>query len=140
LRRALLRAEEAAGKGQPLFAFNLRRLAAALAGLVAATVAAIAIDRRLPYSPRPNYTALVTAAVADLEEYHEPGRAAFRLRSLVEQRPDDYAATLLLAHSLDLAERRREAASVWRRVLEMAEQHRDERIATVARARLRASE
>ncbi len=66
----------------------------------------------------------------------DPNAAVQHFREALQLHPGHYGATFQLARALDRAGRKDEAQQQWQRVLQMAEQARDQPLVEMARARL----
>jgi cytochrome c-type biogenesis protein CcmH/NrfG len=80
--------------------------------------------------------ALMRAGLDASYQRAAPREAAARLREVLTRVPTHYGATLQLAKALDAAGDASEAATVWKKMVEMANAAGDTETAGVARARL----
>ena len=68
---------------------------------------------------------------------NNPSAAIEQFQAILARNRVHYGATYQLAVALDRANRGAEAKQVWQRVLPMAIQYKDQKVADTARARLR---
>jgi Flp pilus assembly protein TadD len=92
---------------------------------------------RLAAPDTASQAALMAKGVHLLYERNDPAGAIPEFRAVLQRNPEHYGATYQLATALDRSGGAAEAATIWVRVLEMAERYADEQTATTARQRLR---
>lgn len=80
--------------------------------------------------------AKMRAGLDALYQLDDPGQAVARFREVLAINPNHYGATYQLAKALDVAGRSAEATPVWRKMLDLAEESRDEPTLATVRARL----
>jgi Tfp pilus assembly protein PilF len=95
------------------------------------------IQRRLAAPDTASPDAMMALGLDYLYKKNDPASAAQQFRNVIARNPTHYGATYQLAKSLDLAGQRDQATPLWRKVLGMATQYRDDRTIQQARERLK---
>ena len=95
------------------------------------------ITRRLASPDTASADAMMALGLDYLYKKNDAAAAAQQFRNVIAKNPTHYGATYQLAKSLDILGQRDEATTLWRKVLGMATQYRDDRTIQQARERLR---
>lgn len=95
------------------------------------------VRRRLASPDTASADAMMALGLDYLYKKNDAAAAAQQFRNVIAKNSTHYGATYQLAKSLDLLGQRDQATPLWRTVLGMATQYRDERTIQQARERLR---
>jgi Tfp pilus assembly protein PilF len=108
-----------------------------LAEAIRDTTSLNTIKRRLASPDTASADAMMALGLDYLYKKNDAAAAAQQFRNVIARNPTHYGATYQLAKSLDLLGQRDQATPLWRKVLGMATQYRDDRTIQQARERLR---
>lgn len=125
------------GGGKPVDARaaweDMRKLAEAIRD----TATLGTVQRRLASPDTASPDAMMNLGLHYLYKESDAAAAALQFRAVIAKIPTHYGATYQLAKALDLLGQRDQATPLWRKVLGMATQYRDERTIQQARERLK---
>jgi TolA-binding protein len=108
-----------------------------LAEPIGDTTTLATVRRRLASPDTASVDAMMSLGLHHLYTQNDAAGAAQQFRNVIAKVPTHYGATYQLAKSLDILGQRDQATPLWRKVLGMATQYRDDRTIQQARERLK---